>query len=133
VFAMPSESSMWNELRPLLAGLDPVRVENLLTSGTPDVNYTGGWIELKYAKRWPVRGGPLRVPHFTPEQRAWLLQRRKAGGRAYLLLKVGVEGMLFDGVRAAQFLGTSDKATLASFCLHYWACRPDREDFQKWI
>lgn len=47
---MKSESLQWKKLRPHLvaAKLDPVRVENPIHPGTPDVNLANGWwIELK--------------------------------------------------------------------------------------
>jgi len=100
------ESAMWARLR---ARLDPfghfVRVENAIESGTPDVSYCitpgrEGWMELKWAARWPVRSGPLRLKHFTPEQRRWIRKRRACGGRVWLLLRVGTEHLLLDGVTA---------------------------------
>lgn len=101
---MPSEAQTWSDhVRPVLyaANLDPHRVENAVALGMPDVNYRDGWIELKYAPEWPKRGGPLRIPHYTPQQRVWLLRRWRARGNAFLLLRVnGSEFFLFDGVTA---------------------------------
>ena len=53
---MKAESAMWREGRPFLiaARLDPVRVENPIGPGTPDVNLADGrWIELKCVPAWP--------------------------------------------------------------------------------
>lgn len=98
------ESAMWAALRPRLrlGGGHAVRVENGVEAGTPDVNYciegVEGWIELKYAKAWPVREKtPLRVRHYTEEQKDWARARLKAGGRCSLLLRVGSEHLLFNG------------------------------------
>ena len=92
-----SESNMWKALKPLFEskGFDAHRIENKIELGTPDVNYLHGWIELKYKSKWPVRGGILTVPHFTELQRRWLDRRQKCGGRAFVLLKVNKEWILF--------------------------------------
>lgn len=123
-----SEDAMWDTLRPVLVGakLDPVRVENTVGSGTPDVNYTEGWIELKFAKYWPKREAtPLRLDHFVPEQRAWLTKRRKAGGKAFVLLKVGSdEWLLFEGLCAALYLGYEPKERLYDLVIARWTRKP---------
>lgn len=122
---------MWEELRPLLLELDPVRVENLVQSGTPDVNYTQGWIELKYMERWPPRGGPLRIDHFTAEQRGWLTRRRTKKGRAFVLLKVGSsEWLLFDGLIAALYLGHEPRERLYEIVVARWTRKPSKKEIQ---
>ena len=100
-----NESAFWNSTKEkflkALKGLkkDFKRIENNVSSGTPDVNYCiegkEGWIELKHAKEWPKRGGPLKLRHFTSEQRLWIRTRQKAGGNAYVLLKVEKDYFLF--------------------------------------
>lgn len=105
-----NEQGMWAHIRPKLtiAGLDPVRVENSAMPGTPDVWYTHGAVELKYAERWPPRGGPLRIEHYTAEQRVWLYRRARAGGRAFLLLRVGLKKWyLFRAGEATDYLYTN--------------------------
>lgn len=125
---------MWDALRPLLKGMDPVRVENPACPGTPDVNYKGGWIELKYADRWPPLGGPLRIDHFTKQQRVWLTRRRAAGGLAFLLLKVGEgEWLLFDGAVAARFLGYVPQQQLYQLVVVRWTRKPKLEEIQAWL
>ena len=97
---MPHESQAWTVLRPHMVALkmDPVRIENRVLPGTPDVNYIEGWAELKHADRWPPRGGPLRLGHPpTPEQKVWLARRWQAGGNCGLVLRVGLEWFLFRG------------------------------------
>lgn len=123
---------MWEALRPLLKGLDPVRIESPITPGIPDVNITPGWIELKFAERWPPRGGPLRLDHFTTEQRAFLVRRRRAGGKAWLLLKVGEsEWLLFDGTVAAVYLGREPRERLYEMVLARWTRKPLKEEIQQ--
>lgn len=126
---------MWQQLRPLMkvAGMDPHRVENLCEKGTPDVNYTRGWLELKYVTRWPRRGGPLRVDHFTPEQRVWLQLRALSGGTALLMLKVGEEWLLFNGVIAAKYLGESTREQLYKLTIARWTSKPGAEELSRWL
>ena len=108
---MRLEASMWNKLRPVLlaAKLDPVRVENPIHPGTPDVNMTCGWLELKCLPTWPVRAStPVRIKHFTPHQRVFLYRRWKASpGSTLLLLEVRAakQWLLFDGDVAAKIVG----------------------------
>jgi hypothetical protein len=106
------ESIMWGKLRPILlaARLDPVRVENPIHPGTPDVNLcTGLWIELKCIEGWPARAStPVRIRHYTPQQRVWLYRRWKyAPGSTLLLLEVrsAEQWLLFDGDVAAKVVG----------------------------
>jgi hypothetical protein len=112
-----SESLMWAKLRPILlaAKLDPVRVENPIHPGTPDVNFcTGTWMELKCIPAWPKRDGTLvRISHFTQEQRVWLYRRwRHAPGSTLLLLEVRADRqwLLFDGDVATRIVGKSTAA-----------------------
>jgi hypothetical protein len=94
------------------AKLDPVRVENPIHPGTPDVNLADGrWIELKCIAEWPVRAtSSVQIRHYTPQQRVWLYRRwRYAPGSTLLLLEVRTEGqwLLFDGNVAAEIVGRS--------------------------
>lgn len=103
-----NESSMWRSVRPVLvdANLDPHRIENAALCGTPDVNYLHGWVELKFKKEWPKRKTtPVRIPHFTQQQRNFLMKRHNLGGKAFLLLRVEDEWLLFDGLTAAYAVG----------------------------
>lgn len=109
---MRAESAMWKKLRPFLlaAKLDPVRVENPIHPGTPDVNLANGlWIELKCIPSWPVRDlTPVRIDHYTQQQRVWLYRRwRFAPGTTFLLLEVlsAHQWLLFDGNVAAKVVG----------------------------
>jgi hypothetical protein len=122
------ESQMWKKVRPILvaARLDPVRVENPIHPGTPDVNLcTGLWIELKCIPHWPARAiSRVSIKHYTPQQRVWLYRRWKfAPGTTLLLLEVQADRqwLLFDGDVAAKVVGrgttaehrTSARAVLA--------------------
>lgn len=108
---MKAESLMWKKVRTFLiaAKLDPVRVENPIHPGTPDVNTICGWIELKSVDSWPVRESTcLRISHYTPQQRVFLFRRWKyAPGTTFLLLEVRSvrQWLLFDGDVAAKIVG----------------------------
>lgn len=122
---------MWQRCAKALGGLDPVRVENPAGPGTPDVNWGGycrhtnmrgeGWVELKWARDWPARDGTVvRLDHFTPQQRSWLLRRSARGGRVHVLLKVSTAWLLFDGAVAARHLGRVDRQELHRLALRVW-------------
>lgn len=110
------------------AGRDATSVENPACPGTPDVQFIGGWLELKFLEEWPKREETtVRIEHFTPQQRVWLLRRymacRERGtdhGIAYLLLYVQEtrEHLLFDAETAARKVA-KDGATRAK--LYEWA------------
>ena len=109
---MRNESKMWAKLRPVLlaAKLDPVRVENPIHPGTPDVNLSdGSWIELKCIECWPVRASTnVRIPHYTPQQRVFLYRRWLAApGSTFLILEVSSEKqwLVFQGDVAAKLVG----------------------------
>lgn len=102
---------MWRRLRPFLvaAKFDPVRVENPIHPGTPDVNHIYGWIELKTIEKCPPKSHCIvLIKHFTQQQRVWLYRRWKyAPGTTFLLLEIRAEHqwLLFDGDVAAKIVG----------------------------
>lgn len=99
-------------------GMDPISVENKVHPGTPDVNYSGGWIELKVIKDWPILDEtPVRCKTFTPQQRIWLRRRWKAGGRAHLLVRIDKEHLLFNGEDAADYFGNTRKEILEDLAI----------------
>lgn len=118
---MAREASLWALVRDELGPYgDLVRVENRVEPGTPDVNYAfhggrgEGWLELKDADAWPVRGGVLRMEHVTEVQRRWWLRRAGAGGQIWVLVRVARTYMLFRGEVAARQLGRAERDELAS-------------------
>lgn len=110
-----------------LRGLDPISVENPAHPGTPDVNCTAGWVELKQLEAWPVReSSVVRVKHFTPQQRVWLSRRWEANRRAWLLLRVGrlatASWLLLDGAYAARHLGVdAHRAAIEYAAIRVWS------------
>lgn len=85
----------------------------------PDVEYIGGWIELKTLDKLPKRGGPVRIEHYTAHQKLWLLNRWRKGGRAFLLIQYKREWLLFDAI-AAQQVGTLTYDEMVERSLGYW-------------
>lgn len=128
-----SESYLKQNVRMLLTQADahPISVENRVHPGTPDMSYAGGWIELKKIMKWPIPGRPVRIPHFTQQQRIWLRQRCDAGGRAHLLLQVGLTWMLFWGRDAADHLGKFTHEQLNHLAVAVWSNRPASQLFME--
>jgi hypothetical protein len=125
------ESGMRRRIIDVLtqAGLHPVAVENPACPGTPDVNHVQGWIELKQIKEWPSKSGSMvRVEHFTQQQRIWLRNRCRFGGRAHLLIRVGCDWLLLDGRYAADALGVAPKHELIAHAVAYWPKRLNEEE-----
>lgn len=129
-----SERSFKNHVLKLLGPLDGrCIVEHPGHIGTPDVNFVDGWMELKFADRWPPRGGVLRLEHFTQQQRVWLLKRHMAGGNVWLLLQVGKEWLLFDGQTASRSVGRVTRRELLRMATRHWPTRPPAREFQRCV
>lgn len=106
------------------ANLDPISVENPAYPGTPDLNYVGGWLELKWLKQWPKRGGTVRIPHYTSQQRVWSIRRWIAGGACFLVLQVEKtqDWLVFQGDDAAMVVGkegSTKEVLLKCACSHF--------------
>lgn len=118
----------------LLRRHDAMAVENRVYPGTADVNYIEGWVELKWLPRWPkgCEVDAVRVKHFTPQQRVWLRRRWRKGGRAYVLLQVGTDWLLFDGATAADNLGKVTRSRLYEVALKTWG-KLNEEELRVWL
>ncbi len=139
------EADQRQTLIKLLRPLDAISIENTVAKGTPDMNYGGaytfpdgntvyleGWIECKWAREWPKRGGPLRLKHYTTYQKVWARCRRHRGGACWVILTVGRDWILLDGVVAALLpLGDANRDELMNASVKYWDTPPDREDLIK--
>jgi hypothetical protein len=113
---------MWGRVRRALKGLDPVRVENRVEAGTPDVNYVEGWLELKWRRKQPKNPDKLfKLDHeFTTEQRTWAIRRQHAGGRTFVLVKISQEWILLYGHIAAQYLEKTSLNELRTKAIKIW-------------
>jgi hypothetical protein len=96
-----------------------LRVENPVGPGTPDVHYCvegmTGWLELKEIPAWPKRSDtPVRLPHYTKEQRLWIMDYASHGGRVHLLLRIARPKfyLLFGPEVAVHLLGEVPEWTL---------------------
>jgi hypothetical protein len=105
-----------------LNSLDAVAVENPAKPGTPDVNFAEGWIELKWLRAWKASNWetPVLIPHFTPQQRVFLMKRWRVAQSAWMLLQVGHEWLLFDGEFAAEYVGRVTRQALIEGAVKHW-------------
>tara|TARA_R110000796_G_scaffold41179_1_gene101910 strand:+ start:10402 stop:10809 length:408 start_codon:yes stop_codon:yes gene_type:complete len=117
-----SEANLSRNVMKILRPLDAQRVENKCGKGTPDVNYIGGWIELKQQDAWPKRPTTkVRLSHdLTLEQRIWINRREKKGGTVFVLLQIARDYLLLSGGVAATVIGEANEAELRSAALHVW-------------
>lgn len=127
-----SESRQRGVVVRALRPLDAMSVENRVYPGTPDVNYREGWVELKWLPRWPRNcdSAPVKIDHFTPQQRVWLKRRWRAGGHAWLLLQVARQWLLFNGETAAQIVGRVDRSMLVARAHRFWDGRLDEKELR---
>lgn len=110
----------------LLKPVHAVSVENSCYPGTPDVNCTLGWLELKSNDLWPARPSTIVTlkSEFTPQQRVWMLKRWHAGGACGLLLNVDTDWLWFHGDVAAEHIGHTTRAELLDLADAHWPQTP---------
>lgn len=82
------------------------RIEDAVSAGIPDVNFCvhgrEGWVEVKWRSHWPRRPDtPVRTT-LSAIQTMWIEDRRRAGGRAWVLLQVERDVFLVDGNEAGE-------------------------------
>lgn len=121
-----TEAKLTSQVRKLLKGPNryTLRVETTTELGVPDLYYNlhggTGWVELKWKRVWPSRAATtVKLPHYTDQQRRWLMREGRCGGRAWLLLQVDTDYLLFDW-RAAQAVGYLTKAELYKVARCVW-------------
>lgn len=118
-----TEKNFWGRVRENLKPYGELeRIESLVGSGVPDVNYClrgrEGWIELKWLPRWPKRVSSLvRFPKLKLTQVLWLERRRRVEGRAFLLAQVEHDILLFDGCDARLVYDGLDRDGLCRIAL----------------
>lgn len=103
---MSSEKDMRRKVIRILRPLHGCSIENGVGVGTPDVSFAGGWLELKSLREWPKKPDtPLRIPHYTQQQRIWIYKHHEAGGLVMVLLKVADDWVLLDAEFSFHRLG----------------------------
>jgi len=108
------EARLRREVVRLLKSLDAQPVENIVRAGTPDVEYHGGWIEVKRTKSWPARPDtPVKLEHdLTPGQRRWIRRRERVGGTVWVLVQIDRAYLLLKGGDAARWIGEANRREL---------------------
>jgi len=124
---MPPETQLWRIARMSLRPYGLMqRIETTTGSGVPDVSYAfstksrygNGWIELKHVPRWPARDdSPLRIRNLSVHQVRWLRRWRETGGLSFLLMRVGDDFILLDGVKAGAVMAGKNIAWYADAAL----------------
>ena len=117
-----SESRLRGNLVKALQQLDAVAVENPCSPGTPDINCTLGWIEVKKTKAWPKRSStPVRLDHpLLPSQRVWIRRRLMRGGHVWVFVQIGRDYLLFSGGYAILGFGEATRHDLLRNSLAHW-------------
>ena len=133
-----SESLLQSKLIKDLYSIDAIPVDNPRHSGTADINYVEGWLELKWLSQWPSRKQTVvKIPSISPQQRVVWTKRSMAGGNIFVLLQVGFvrdrsEYLLFEAGGAAEYLGKLNREDLYKECLASWSEYPGK-GIIKWI
>lgn len=122
------EGTMRSQVTGLLRKYHAIAVEDACVKGIPDVNCTLGWLELKSIDLPKKPDTPVRVPHFTQDQKVFLRLREHAGGLAVLLLKAGSWWLVFDAETAYEIVGKVPLSTLVDRCIGGWGRKPKKDE-----
>jgi hypothetical protein len=131
-----SESTMRSRIIRALKPLDAVPIENKLAAGTPDVNYSGGWIELKWIRAWKKNAdtSPVLLPHYTKNQRLWMRRRTRRSGISLLMLQVQTEWFVFDSDFAYDHIGiTATRLDMRANAVAHWPKGLNERELVTWL
>ena len=127
-----SESDMRSRVIKMLTPLHAIAVENPVLPGTPDVNFVEGWLELKWIRNWPVgEDTPVKVDHYTPQQKVFMRKRHERGGNVGLLIQCKREWFFFRYPDALK-VGELTKTELFEYCQNYTK-EMTQERLIKWV
>lgn len=123
------EATFRSEFNALIRPLRPVSVENMLTTpGLPDVCHIFGWAEIKISSKWPVKDTtPLRIDHYTDQQRKWAQNWVEAGGSYRLVCKVAGEWFVFK-VPDSLEVGKLTRAEMVTRATFHSKFKPSRAE-----
>jgi hypothetical protein len=126
-----NEKSLWHWLKAQVEpkGWHIIRVETNTQLGVPDVNYCSpsgmeGWVELKYAHRWP----PSHKPPFsmanqhkmTDQQEYFLTKRHQNNSCSGVLAQVGTDKFFISAAYAAEFNSLTKEQFFEYNILEQW-------------
>jgi hypothetical protein len=71
----------------------------------------------------------VKLDHdLTQTQRIWIIRWHRVNGRAWVMLNIAGDWLLFDGMTAAKHLGRATKAVLFELALETWNRTPKTEE-----
>lgn len=118
-----SEADMRSKLCLRLRSLHAKPIENKCAKGTPDVAYIGGWMELKWNRAWPTKSdSTVPFARYTNNQRLWLRKHWSLAGRAFLVLQVKREWLIWAGCDAGPcgYLTREELYRTSLFHMNEW-------------
>jgi hypothetical protein len=125
-----SESKLRKEVLKWLKPLHGVSVENMMERGTPDINWSGGWMELKYVAAWPKKEDTLVRTKNRPAQIPWAKRRVAAGGIVFWLVKIEKTYLLFDMATSPMpQIGSLTRNQMIEAACCVWSAPPSQKHF----
>lgn len=99
-------------------------VENPCVPGTPDVSCSLAWLELKEADMPKRATTPVRVPHYTEDQRRVHRFIEDGGGLVFVLVQVGRNLVMLTATVARDILNHVPFSELEANAVHSWKKLP---------
>lgn len=134
-----SESKSYAALRSkLLQPGDRIdRIENIIESGTPDINFCSEGVECWIEQKDPTEPKRSSTRLFgsnhklSQEQKNWFLEQKNAGGRGYVLITTDKRWLLIDGCVHADFINDMTVQELCDISL--WQAMKPIRGREKWM
>ncbi len=130
-----SERTDYHLLRKkmLLPGDRIDRIENLISSGIPDINFCANgvesWIEQKTAKE-PMRHDTTLLNYkISQNQKNWFIRQMRARGRAFFLITTDKRWVLISG-SFADFINDMSVREILDNCI-WTTLKPIQSD--QWV